>query len=76
VEEQPITELPRRLHQRPPRALVADPRREQTPLFLELPQRGLRVRAKKTRLGILRREPGGTEAALQVADGFAPLTRD
>ena len=32
-------------------------------------------RAKKTRLGTGRMEAGGAEAALQVADRFAPLTR-
>jgi len=44
-------------------------------MLLELTDRCLRDRAKKTRLGTRRRKAGGTEAALQVADRFAPLTR-
>jgi hypothetical protein len=44
-------------------------------LLLELTDKTLGGRAKKTRLGAGWREAGGAEAALQVAYGLASLTR-
>ena len=70
-----VTGLPRRLDEGEPRRLVAPPVVVQPAMALERLHGGLRRGAEQTRLGTFGREPGGTEAALQIADGVAVLTR-
>lgn len=73
-QEQAVAEPPGGLDDRSPRVLIALAGDDQTAFALEGPQGGLGGRAKKRRLGAGGREPGGTEAALEVANGLAALT--
>ena len=72
--QQPVTELPRRLDQRPPGLVVAGTGRPQAAFAAGIAQRRFGRRAKKTRLGTGGWKPGGAEAALKVAYGLAALT--
>ena len=69
-----VTRLPRGLDEGQPRRLVAAPVVVQAAVALEGLHGGFRRGAEQTRLGTDRGEPGGTEAALQIADGVAVLT--
>ena len=72
--QRPVTGLPRRLDEGEPGRLVAAAVVVQPAMALEGPHGGLRRRAERTRLGPVGWEPGGAEAALQIADGVAVLT--
>ena len=73
--QQAIAELPRGLDERSPRLIVATAGGSQASIVLKCGERCLGERAKKTRLGAGRSESGRAEAALQVSDGLAALTR-
>ncbi len=71
--EQPVAECPGRFDDRAPGVFVAVAGDPEATLILEPLDGRLGDSAKKGRLGTDGREPGGPEAALQVADGVAPL---
>ena len=70
-----VAELPRGLDQRGPGVLVADAVGLQATRLLEATQGVFRGVAEDARLGARGGgEPGGSEAALQIANGLAALT--
>jgi len=75
-EKQAVTEPPRRLDQPVPRVLATQPVDGEAPRLLKGTDGDLGFGAEKTRLGDRSgQEPGGAEAALEVADGVSALAR-